>query len=80
MSNRTTPKISPDRRQLRATLAALAGHHGADHPAVIAARREHDVARVADAIREVVDQAPPLTPDQRDRLAVLLRPEGAARR
>lgn len=34
--------------------------------------------RFADYIKKVVDAAPPLTPEQRDRIAVLLRPRGAA--
>ncbi|GGM67091.1 hypothetical protein GCM10012275_42020 [Longimycelium tulufanense] len=35
---------------------------------------ESSESRVAEYIRRVVDDAPPLTADQRHRLAVLLRP------
>jgi hypothetical protein len=35
--------------------------------------RDHAAARLEEFIRRTVDAAPPLTPEQRDRLAVLLR-------
>jgi hypothetical protein len=40
---------------------------------VLEARRQLAEANIAEAIRRVVDAAPPLTPEQRDRLALLLR-------
>lgn len=39
--------------------------------------REYTAARLADYIKRVVDAAPPLTADQRDRLALLLRGGGS---
>jgi predicted oxidoreductase (fatty acid repression mutant protein) len=36
-------------------------------------RRELEVQRVEDYIKRLVDEAPPLTNEQRDRLVVLLR-------
>ncbi len=61
------------------------------HRAVIAAKRRHhpDVdltedrralraARAEDYIKKLVDEAPPLTESQRDRLALLLRGGAAA--
>lgn len=33
------------------------------------------MSSTADYIKKLVDSAPPLTPEQRDRLAVLLRPD-----
>lgn len=45
--------------------------------AVVEAKRLHTEAVLAEHIRRVVDAAPALTPEQRDRLALLLRP-GAA--
>lgn len=36
--------------------------------------RDYAAARLAQYIQRVVDAAPPLTAEQRDRLAVLLRP------
>lgn len=40
-------------------------------------RAELKAANAADYIRRLVDEAPPLTSEQRDRLAVLLRPSAA---
>jgi hypothetical protein len=36
------------------------------------------MANAEEAIRKIVEQAPPLTPGQLDRLALLLRPAGGA--
>jgi hypothetical protein len=58
----------------RARLAALKRHRNPDDPAIADAARELKTARLEDHIRRVVDSAPPLTAEQRDRLAVLLRP------
>lgn len=44
---------------------------------VTEARRAHATAKLADYIRKTVDEAPPLTDAQRDRLASLLRGGGA---
>lgn len=48
--------------------------------AIADARRELKAARLADYITRVVDEAPPLTGEQRNRLALLLRgtPNGGA--
>ena len=59
--------------QARSRLARLSQTHAPDSPEILAARRDLRVARLADHITKVVDQAPPLTPEQRDRLALLLR-------
>ncbi len=40
-------------------------------------RRQYRAVAAEDYIRELVDSAPPLTDEQRDRLAVLLRPSAA---
>lgn len=40
--------------------------------------RDYAAAKLEDYIRRTVDTAPPLTPAQRDRLALLLRPGGDA--
>lgn len=57
--------------QERARLAALSRHHP-DGPEVDDARRDLRAARAEDYIRELVDQAPPLTDDQRRRLVAIL--------
>ena len=62
----------------RARIAALVRHRPDDHEAIDNARRAYRTERLADQIRTVVDQAPPLTDEQRTRLAALLRGNGAA--
>ena len=60
----------------RARVASLSRSRTPDDPDLISARRNLRTERLADYIRRTVDAAPPLTAEQRDRLAVLLR--GAA--
>jgi len=57
----------------RARIASLSRSRTPDDPELIDARRNLRAERLADAIRKTVDEAPPLTLDQRDRLSVLLR-------
>lgn len=52
----------------------LLRYRSADDPIVVDARRELRVAKLADYIKRTVAEAPPLTSEQRDRLAALLRP------
>lgn len=61
----------PELARLRAVIAR-ASHRG-DAGAADAARQEYRELKLAAHIRDVVDQAPPLTAEQRDRLALLLR-------
>ncbi len=58
----------------RARVASLTRSRSADDPALLAARRDLRAARAEEYIRELVAAAPPLTLEQRDRLALLLRP------
>ncbi|MBO0844565.1 MAG: hypothetical protein J2P22_04020 [Nocardioides sp.] len=44
------------------------------HDVEVELRREYREAKLASVIRAAVDQAPPLTDEQRNRLAALLRP------
>ena len=62
----------------RARIAALTRSRSADDPDLVNARRNLKAERLADYITRVVDTMPPLTPAQRDRLALLLRPGGEA--
>jgi len=57
----------------RARVASLTRSRPADDPDLIEARRNLRAERLAKAIRETVDAAPPLTDEQRGRLAALLR-------
>ncbi len=61
----------------RARVASLTRSRPADDPELLDARRNLKAERLADYIKHTVDGAPPLTPEQRDRLAMLLR--GSAR-
>lgn len=61
--------------QDRARVASLTRSRTPDDPDLIAARRSLRAERLAMYIRRTVDAAPPLTAEQRDRLAVLLRGE-----
>ena len=61
--------------------SALARHAAAvrwDNPNQTETARELATARIAEYVARVVDAAPPLTPEQRDRIAALLRPTGGA--
>lgn len=61
----------------RARVAALSRHQP-NGQGIQEARRDLAASKLADYIRKTVDAAPPLTEDQRDRLALLLRGGDAA--
>jgi hypothetical protein len=60
----------------RARVAGLSRDRKSDDPELVAARRDLKAARLEDYVASVVASAPPLTPEQRDRIAALLRPVG----
>jgi hypothetical protein len=60
--------LSPEDRRRRARGAALTRHH----PDQVEPRRELKADAAERYIRELVDTFPPLTPEQKSRLAVLL--------
>ena len=62
----------PTMYEARARLSALKRHRTPDDPSITAARIDLREAKLAEAIKRVVDEAPPLTVEQRSRLAVLL--------
>ncbi len=62
----------------RASVAALAKHRTPDDPDLADARRNLRAARLEYYIRATVEAAPPLTAQQRDRLALLLRSPGGS--
>lgn len=62
--------------QDRARVASLTRSRPADDPDLIAARQSLKAARLEDYIRRTVDAAPPLTPEQREKLALLLHGGG----
>ena len=59
--------------QERARVASLSRSRTPDDPDLVNARRNLKAERLADYITRVVDTMPPLTPAQRDKLAMLLR-------
>jgi hypothetical protein len=58
----------------RARLASLTRSRSADDPDLIDARRRLKALRLEEHVARVVAEAPPLTAEQRDRIAALLRP------
>lgn len=56
----------------RARANALRRYRPADDPEVIAAQQELAAAHLGDVIRRIVDEAPPLSEEQRVRLALAL--------
>ena len=63
---------SPEVSHRRAQVAASKRHRGADDPRSIEAVRVLRETMLGEHIQRIVDSAPPLTPEQRSRLAVLL--------
>ena len=63
-------------RTPRARVASLSRSRASDDPDLTEARRDLAAARLAEHITRVVDAAPPLSVEQRDRLANLLRGGG----
>ena len=64
-------------KQLRAGIARASKRTG-DPISAADKRRDYAAAKLEDYIRRIVDQAPPLTEDQRSRIAALLRTGGEA--
>lgn len=71
----TTTSTTTSRRN---RLNALQRHRPPDDPQIADARRDLRAARLEEHIRKLVDEAPPLSDEQRSRLAALLRPAAAA--
>lgn len=72
--------LSAAARSERARIAALtrairAGERPADDPAFTAAKRDFAAARIEGDIERILSEAPPLTDEQRARLAELLNAE-----
>lgn len=71
MSAPTSP--SPRWTSHRARLASLSRSREPDDPDLIAARRDLKAARLTEYVARTVDDFPPLTDEQRSRVAALLR-------
>jgi hypothetical protein len=65
--------LSADARHHRARIAALSRDRQPDDPDLIEARRNLRALRLEEHVAKVVASAPPLTAEQRDRIAAILR-------
>ena len=75
----TTHDLATDRAAIaRAARRAKRTASDEDREAERRARADYAAAKLEEHIRRVVDAAPPLTAEQRDRLALLLRDGDAA--
>jgi hypothetical protein len=61
-------------QEARNRLGGMIRRHPDDHEAIAAARADLRATVAEDYIKRLVDSWPPLTAEQRDRLALLLRP------
>lgn len=61
-------------KQDRGRLARLCQDLPADHPSILELRGELRTKRLAEHVAKIIDEAPPLTAEQRTRIAGLLRP------
>lgn len=68
--------MAPSREALskRGKVASLTRSRTPNDPELVAARRDLAAANIAEFIKKTVDKAPPLTAEQRTKLAELLRP------
>ncbi|MGH3788831.1 MAG: hypothetical protein ACRDRG_20300 [Pseudonocardiaceae bacterium] len=64
---------SPNRRRVAAAVGAIERHGGPDDPRLPDLRRDLRAAELEEHIIRIVDAAPPLTAEQRNRIAALLR-------
>lgn len=58
----------------RGVVAGLSRSRAHDDPEYLAARQQLKAAKLSDYVAKVVAEAPELTPEQLDRIALLLRP------
>jgi hypothetical protein len=65
---------SPATAHRRARVGALSRDRHPDDPELLAAKRDLAAANIEDYVTRVISAAPPLTDEQRCRLAELLRP------
>ena len=68
------PWTTPPALHERARIGSLSRSRAHDDPELLDARRNLKFERLAEHVKQVVDSAPELSPDQIDKLASLLRP------
>ncbi len=78
MATRTQADTRPTWQSERARIAGLSSrpNRSADDPAIVEARRNLKALRLEDHIKKVLADAPPLTDEQRNSIAALLRMGG----
>jgi len=60
----------------RAKVAALSRSRNSNDPELVEARQKLKALKLEEYVSKVVAQAPPLTAEQADKIAALLRPAG----
>ena len=70
--------MSESWKQERARIAGLTRSRPANHPDLIEARRRMRAELLAEHVAKVVAEAPPLTVEQRERIAAILNVGGPA--
>lgn len=65
--------MTPEQLKLRSQIAGTVKNNPNNKSKADDLRRQLRESRLAEHIRKTVDAAPPLTADQRDRLALILR-------
>lgn len=71
-------QLSPAANRERGKIAAFSRSRQPDDPELVEARRNLRALRLQDHVERVLAQAPPLTDEQCERIAALLRAGGAA--
>lgn len=69
---------APTRKTTRGRVAALTRSRAANDPELVEARRTLTLLKLEAAVKDALAAAPPLTVEQRERIAALLRAGGAA--
>jgi hypothetical protein len=67
----TEETVNPEHRKMRAQVAANVRHHP-DEPATVTLIQDFKEERLAEHIRKIIASAPPLTAEQKARLAAIL--------
>lgn len=70
--------LSPAAARERGKIAALSRSRQSDDPELIEARRNLRALRLEEYVTRIVAEAPPLTDEQRERIAALLHAGGAS--
>jgi len=68
------PALDAERRHAVARKARLTQSYPPGHPLIVEVDRELATLRISDYIQRTLDEAPPLTQEQRAALAELLQP------